>query len=323
VKLAGRDIDNPIALAPLAGWTDIVFRRICKEFGADILFTEMASADAIVRNQGKTFDIIRFAEEERPLGIQLFGADAETLSRAVEIVCAFYPDFIDMNIGCPAKKVVKRGAGAALLRDHRLLRDIAVAVVKKSSCLVSAKVRSGWDVVNVIDSCRILQDAGIAFLSVHPRTQQMQFWGEADWSLIRDVKSAVDIPVLGNGDIKSAYDAEKMIKMTGCDGIMIGRAARGNPWIFRQVREYLRDGRNPSEPTFVERIRLCIEHLDRAKKAETGRGSMRKHISCYLKGLPGVSEVRAEIFSMKAYSEIRNRLVCYQNRLEEMADEEK
>jgi tRNA-dihydrouridine synthase B len=323
VKLAGWDIDNPIALAPLAGWTDIVFRRICKEFGADILFTEMASADAIVRNQDKTFKIIRFAEEERPLGIQLFGADAETLSRAVEVVCAFNPDFIDLNIGCPAKKVVKRGAGAALLRDHGLLRDIAVEVVKKSSCPVSAKVRSGWDVVNVIDSCHVLQDAGIAFLSVHPRTQKMQFGGEADWALIRDVKSAVDIPVLGNGDIKSAYDAEKMIEMTGCDGIMIGRAARGNPWIFTQVREYLRDGRHPSEPTRAERIRLCIEHLDRAIKAETVRGVMRKHIACYLKGLPGVSEVRAEIFSMRAYSDIRDRLVCYRDSIEERVDDEK
>lgn len=307
-----------MVLAPLAGWTDTVFRRICKEFGVGLIFTEMASADALVRNKERTMDICRFSEEERPLGIQLFGAEAETLARAAAIVATLRPDFIDINFGCPAKKVVKRGGGSALMRNLSLIEEIGRAVVAASDIPVTAKLRAGWNDTVVVEACQQLEGAGVAAVTIHPRTQKMGFKGKADWRLIAAVKQAVSIPVIGNGDITCAADARRMIDETGCDLVMIGRAAQGNPWIFAQTISLLRDGIELPPPTPEERIALCIRHLEDQER-QYGRQSavytMRKHIASYLKGAPHVAEMREQLFRQSDIALVREDLTRFRQTL--------
>lgn len=318
--LTGIEIDKPLALAPLAGWTDRAFRRICKENGADLLYTEMASADGIIRNQEKTLDLIKFSEDEKLLGIQIFGAEPETLAAAVEILARYNPTFIDINFGCPAKKIVKRGAGSFLLKDLRVIEQIAKAVTKVSQVPVTAKLRSGWDEINVVQVSQLLEECGINMLSIHPRTQKMQFKGHADWNLIGEVKQAVNIPVIGNGDIKTAYDALDMFNLTGCDGVMIGRAARGNPWIFKQVSDLIHKGITPIKPSFSECIQTCLNHLVYFQEmfgSEYKIYNMRKHIVSYLKGFPGASDLRTRIFAQKNYQDVYETLTFCLNNLED------
>lgn len=313
--LAGTEIAQPVVLAPLAGWTDTVFRQICKEFGVGLIFTEMASADAIVRNKARTMDICRFTAAERPIGIQLFGAEAETLGRAAAIVAAeLQPDFIDINFGCPAKKVVKRGGGSALMRDLSLLEAIGRAVVCASPIPVTAKLRAGWQDHVVVEACQQLEAAGIAAVTIHPRTQKMGFKGAADWRLIAAVKQAVRIPVIGNGDITCAADAQRMFAETGCDLVMIGRAAQGNPWIFAQTVGLLRDGVEPPPPAAADRLHLCLHHLELQEQtygAQAALFSMRKHIASYLKGLPHAAEIKAQIFRQTDFTRVRSDLQGY------------
>jgi tRNA-dihydrouridine synthase B len=312
VKIDGCNIARPmIALAPLAGWSDSVFRRLCKKFGATLLFTEMASADAMVRNQRNTIKIMAFSEDERPIAIQLFGAEPQIMAEAVSMVSLLKPDFIDINVGCPAHKVVRRGAGAALLRDLDRLRDVVQAAKKSTDLPVTAKVRSGWDSVVVLDACRILQESGCAMITVHPRTQKMQFSGQADWELIGKVKSDLHIPVIGNGDIKTAWDAKTMMQMTGCDGVMVGRAARGNPWIFNQISAVLA-GDEPVTPGYSERIAVCEKHFSDFVNEQDIAIAMRKHLAAYLKGLPNISEIREKLFKVKDRNTILQILRSYQ-----------
>jgi len=314
VLFAGIDIQKPSALAPLAGWTDIAFRRLCKEKGADILYTEMASADGIIRDQHKTLDYIKFSEQEKPLGVQLFGAEADVLAKAAEIVSRSNPTFIDINFGCPARKVVKRGAGSSLMKDLAGIAEIARAVSRATHLPVTAKIRSGWDEIVAVETAKALQDNGIAMICVHPRTQKMQFKGQADWELIARVKQQVTIPVIGNGDIKTAADAKRMYETTGCDGIMIGRAARGNPWIFQQVANQVHNKGDSVIPGLEERIETCTRHLQLAQEiygSERAALIMRKHIALYLKGLPKATELRVKIFTLTSVQEVNETLMQY------------
>lgn len=311
---SGTDIQTPLILAPLAGWTDSPFRRLCKRYGADILVSEMVSADGIVRTQSKTFDLVRFSELERPIGIQLFGSEPDILAEAARKVSEFLPDFIDLNFGCPARKVVKKGAGAALLKDLRLSGRIARAVVQATTIPISAKIRSGWDSLVAVEASQILEQSGVSFLTVHPRTQKMLFTGHADWSVIASVKRAVSIPVIGNGDIGNAADAESLLQQTSCDGVMIGRAARGNPWIFREIRARLEQGVALPRPSVIQRIEMALEHLDLAHRdmdASDSAFSIRKHLAFYLKGLPNATELRALLFRMKVIEEMKGVLQEY------------
>lgn len=313
--LAGRQIDHPVVLAPLAGWTDTVFRRICKEFGVGLIFTEMASADALVRNRQRTLDICRFTPEERPIGVQLFGAEAEIMAGAAEIVAALEPDFIDINFGCPAKKVVRRGGGSALMRDLDAIQTIAAAVVQATPIPVTAKLRAGWQEAVAVEACQRLQGAGVAAVTIHPRTQKMGFKGEADWRLIGQVKNGVSIPVIGNGDVNTPEDAKRMLEETGCDLVMVGRAARGNPWIFRQITAYLEEGTLIPPPSFDERLSLCIRHLDEQERyygARVAVFNMRKHISFYLKGGERVTQFREQLFRQNDIEQVRASLVQFQ-----------
>jgi len=310
VNLFGVDIKHPTALAPLAGWSDLPFRRLCRQFGADILYTEMVSADGIIRKQKKTLELARFDAEERPIGVQIFGADPETVGKAVEIIAEIKPDFIDLNFGCPAKKVTRRGAGCALMRNLPRLREVAAASVDATDVPVTAKLRSGWDMhsIDVVEAAEMLEAAGVAAVAVHPRTQSMQFKGQSDWSLITAVKKAVDIPVIGNGDIETPYDAEQMLRETGCDAIMVGRAAFGNPWIFKHIQDYLKNNQEPRVPSYSERLHVCLRHLELSKETFGEQRSvymMRKQLSLYFKGFPNASEIRKKVFSLETFDEIK------------------
>ena len=317
MKIPGISKKYPTVLAPLAGWSDAPFRRLCREFGADMVYTEMVSADGAIRAQKKTLALAEFAPSERPVVIQVFGAEPETMAGAVEIISRMQPDYIDINFGCPARKIVKRGAGSALLRDLPLLQRVAEAAVKATDIPVSAKVRSGWDTksINVLEASLRLQDTGVKMLAVHPRTQTQLFKGSSDWSLIKSVKEAVTIPVIGNGDVKTVYDAKTMFEETGCDAVMIGRAACGNPWIFQHLEIFLETGRVPEPPGFSERIDVCLRHLEHTESAygEQGVHMMKKQIALYLKGFANASSIRKKIFQLDTFKDVKNLLSEYQS----------
>lgn len=309
-------IKGKVVLAPLAGVTDSSFRWICRQLGAAAVFTEMISADGLVRDSQKTREYMAFRKAERPIGFQLFGSDPEVMARAAKIAGEMQPDFIDLNFGCPVKKVVKRGAGAALLNDVKLAGKIASAVVKVSPVPVTAKIRKGWnkESENALEVARKLEQAGVAAITVHGRTQSEMFRGAADWEIIAEIKRGISIPVIGNGDVRSAEEAKKMLDKTGCDLVMIGRGAMGNPWIFQQVNHYLETGELLPPPTPEQRLAIILQHLDDRVQGEQSKRAlfeMRKHLSWYVKGLPGCAQIRAQLFQLDELSEVKNKLTEY------------
>jgi tRNA-dihydrouridine synthase B len=306
-------IDPPFVLAPLAGYTDSPARRLARRFGASMVWTEMVSAEGAIRGGDKTLELLRFHSEERPICVQLFGARPEAMARAAALVERLAPDAIDLNVGCPARKVVKGGAGAALMRAPDLLSEIAEAVVGATSLPVTAKIRSGWDEdsVNAVEIAALLEDRGVAAVVVHPRTRAQGFSGVSDWSVISDVRRAVAIPVIGSGDVSGPADAVRMLSKTSCDGVMIGRAAVGNPWVFRECAELLASGHVPPPPELRERITTVIDHLDmmvESKGERRGVFEMRKHIVAYFRGFPGASRLRSELVRMEGHRNVRDRL---------------
>jgi tRNA-dihydrouridine synthase B len=251
-------LSGPVVLAPLAGVTDHTFRFLCREMGASLVYTEMVSADGLVRKNPGTGRLIYFEESERPIGVQLFGSDVEIMACAAERLADRGFDLIDLNFGCPVKKVVKRNAGSALMRDPERLAQITEAVVRAVDLPVTVKIRSGWceEAINAVQVARMAQEAGAKAVAVHARTQKMGFAGRADWEIIAQVKAAVSIPVIGNGDIRTPQDARRMLDDTGCDLVMIGRGALGNPWIFRRTDGFLRTGECVPEPYLRERLEV-------------------------------------------------------------------
>ncbi len=313
-------IKGKVVLAPLAGVTDSSFRWICRQLGAAAVFTEMISADGLVRESQKTREYMAFREAERPIGFQLFGSDPEIMAQAAEIAAEMKPDFIDLNFGCPVKKVVKRGAGAALLKDVALVGKIARAVVKVSPAPVTAKIRKGWNQksANALEIARELEQAGVAAITVHGRTQSEMFRGTADWEIIAEIKRKISIPVIGNGDVRSAEDAKKMLDETGCDLVMIGRGALGNPWIFQQANYFLETGELLPPPTPQQKLEIILRHLDDRVQGEQSKRAlfeMRKHLSWYVKGLPGCAHVRAQLFQLNELGEVKDKLVEYLTRV--------
>ncbi len=300
MKLGKLDIQRPVILAPMEDVTDKSFRKICKRFGADIVYTEFLSAEALRRGVEKTVRKMSFDEHERPVVIQIFGSDEQAMAEAAVIAASYRPDYLDINFGCPVKKVVEKGAGAALMREPEKMARIAASVVKAVSIPVTVKTRIGWDrsSINILDIVPKLEDAGVEAIAVHGRTRSEMYKGTADWDWIARVKERATIPVIANGDIWSPDDAKAMFDHTGADGIMIGRGAIGNPFIFTQARELLSTGSVATQVGFRERIAVAIEHLSLSvenKGEKYGVLEMRRHYSTYLKGLPKVSRVRDKL----------------------------
>lgn len=289
----------PLMLAPLEDITDSSFRQVCKLYGADVVFTEFISSEGLIRDAWRSHKKLAFEEAERPLAIQLFGYDIMAMEQSARIAEEAEPDFIDINFGCPVRKVVEKGAGAAMLKDLDKMQALTAAVVKATHLPVTVKTRLGWDEKskNILEAALRLQDAGAAALSIHGRTRAQLYGGLADWTLIGEVKNhpSIHIPIIGNGDIDSAEKAAFLYSHYGVDGLMIGRAAIGNPWIFKQCRSYLDTGIIPEAPSLSERLEVCRLHLSLAIESKGESRAileMRKHYTNYFKGLVGIKSFR-------------------------------
>ncbi|MCF7832272.1 MAG: tRNA dihydrouridine synthase DusB [Candidatus Marinimicrobia bacterium] len=310
INIDGLEIKYPVFLAPMAGVTDKPFRTMCKSFGAAVVFTEFVSSEGIVRENDKTINYMRFNEIERPIGIQIFGHDPETLARSAQYIEEnLKPDIIDLNFGCPVPKVVKRGAGSAILKDLDQLEKIAKWVVRAVSVPVTAKIRSGWDNGGIVavEAARRLEAQGVSLITVHPRTTKQRYTGEADWSIIGDVKKAINIPLIGNGDIHTPQDAKRMIEETGCDGIMIGRATMGKPWLFRDVIQFLTKGILPPAENKDQISQSFFEHLNLQKENYSlmyAGNLFKPHAAAYIRGMDGAAHMRFEINRSKDIDQI-------------------
>lgn len=291
--------------------TDMPFRQLCKKHGADMLITEFIASEALNREAEKSYRKMRFSEEQRPIGIQIFGNEEESLLRCIDIVAQAQPDFIDINWGCPVKKVAGKGAGSGMLRDIPKLLHITEALVKRSPLPLTVKTRLGYEENDkpIVALAEQLQDIGVAALSIHGRTKTQMYKGSADWTLIGEVKNnpRMHIPIFGNGDITTPEEAALAFSRYGVDGILIGRGAIGNPWIFERTRSHL-NGEAQQEPTIEERVSVCLEHLEAAiafKGEHTAMFEMRKHYGSYFKGLPDFKQFRIPMVSVATYEEIR------------------
>ncbi|MBS1775408.1 MAG: tRNA dihydrouridine synthase DusB [Bacteroidetes bacterium] len=303
--------DFPLLLAPMEDVSDPPFRAVCKEQGADLMYTEFISSEGLIRDAIKSKQKLDIFDYERPIGIQIFGGDEEALSLSAKIIEATKPDLLDINFGCPVKKVVCKGAGAAVLKDIDLMVRLTQAVVKSTSLPVTVKTRLGWDEQskNIVEVAERLQDVGIKALSIHGRTRTQMYKGEADWTLIAQVKNnpRIHIPIFGNGDIDSPQKAKEYKDRYGVDGIMIGRAAIGYPWIFREIKHFLQTGNILLPPTVEERVAACSKHLKGSvtwKGERLGLLEMRRHYANYLKGLSHVKEFRMKLVTADSLSEI-------------------
>lgn len=311
----------PLYLAPMAGVTDVVFREICKELGADVMVTEFVSAEGIVRRDDRTRKYTEFSEAQRPVGVQLFGADGERMGEAArKIIDWKEPDFIDINFGCPVNKVVAKNGGSSLLRDCPLLESVAAGVVKavNGQVPVTGKIRIGWDEqsINAPQVCRILEDCGIAAIAVHGRTRAQGYRGEADWDQIDAAARAVSVPVIGNGDIQSVEDVRRRREQTAVSGLMIGRAAMHHPWIFQEARAYLHNGKLPAPVSLEARWELMVRHCQLAIASQRYGDerhtmmAMRARLMAYCHGFPRAKELRQQLStlsSLAALQELRHR----------------
>lgn len=302
MKIGHIQIETPILLAPMAGVTDYSFRILCKEMGAGVVYSEFVSAHGIIRENEKTLDMIRFTEEERPIGIQIFGDSPDVMSKAARKVAdQFQPDIIDINYGCPVPKVTKKGAGSAALKDLCLMDDLTSAVVEAVPELpVTVKMRAGWDMSNIvaIEAGPRLEKIGVKAITLHPRTTKQSYKGSANWKWIAELKQAVSIPVIGNGDIKKPDDVVRMFEETNCDAVMVGRASLGNPWFFKQITALLNGTSFPPVPSTDERITMCKRHLDlllESRGEHIGTNLMRKQFGWYIKGFPDASSLRQSL----------------------------
>jgi tRNA-dihydrouridine synthase B len=303
--------DFPLLLAPMEDVSDPPFRAVCKDNGADLVYTEFISSEGLIRDAIKSRKKLDIFDYERPVGIQIFGGDEESLSLAAKIVDVTNPDLLDINFGCPVKKVACKGAGAGVLKDLPLMVRLTEAVVRSTNLPVTVKTRLGWDneTRNIEEVAERLQDVGIKALAIHGRTRMQMYKGEADWSLIGKVKNnpRIHIPIFGNGDIDSPEKAMEYKNRYGVDGIMIGRAAIGYPWIFDEIKHYARTGEHLSPPTIEQRIDVCRKHLRRSyewKGPVVGILEMRRHYANYLKGLPNIKEYRNRLVTLKELEEI-------------------
>ncbi|HEY3333453.1 MAG TPA: tRNA dihydrouridine synthase DusB [Capsulimonadaceae bacterium] len=315
ISIGGVKIDTPLVLAPMAGVTNHAFRLLCRRYGAGLVVTELLSSHAIHYKNAKTFGMFDWDDSERPVSVQLFGGDPALMAEAAQVVEAHGADIVDLNMGCWVPKVARNGAGAALMKDICLAQNVVKAMVDAVKIPVTVKIRSGWDSreTTAIDFAQRAQDAGAAAIAVHARYASQGFTGVADWSVIRRVKDVVTIPVIGNGDVTSPDDALRMVQETGCDGVMIGRASMGNPWLFRETAHFLRTGERLEAPDLAERIDASLTHL-KTLAADPAVGEfravreMRGQLPQYFKGFPGVSKFRSELVRLETIESIEDFL---------------
>lgn len=314
LKIGNVELQNNIILAPMAGLTDLPFRLICEKYNPGLTVTEMVSSKALYYNDEKTKQLLKMDGEKRPISAQIFGSDIESMAYSANYVSKI-ADIVDINMGCPAPKVVKNGDGSKLLLDLDKVYEIVRAVVKSSSVPVTVKMRKGWDSEHIVavEAAKAVESAGASAVTIHGRTRSEYYTGTADWNIIKKVKENVSIPVIGNGDIKSPEDAKRIFEQTNCDGIMIGRATLGKPWILEQIRTYLEDGTIRKIPN-TEILETILNHINlevKEKGEYTGVREMRKHICYYLKGLPGASLVRDKINHLDSKEEVEKELMDY------------
>ncbi|SCI31294.1 MULTISPECIES: tRNA dihydrouridine synthase DusB [unclassified Romboutsia] len=316
MKIGNVELKNKVFLSPMAGVTDLPFRLICKEQNCGMLYTEMINAKALCYDDENTKKMLKIEEEEHPIAVQIFGSDPEFMGRAAQIMNEYPNEILDINMGCPAPKVVKNGDGSALMKNPKLAEQVLKSVVKNSTKPVTLKIRKGWDdsSVNAVEIAKIAEASGISALAIHGRTREQYYSGKADWDIIAEIKNAINIPVIGNGDVFTVEDAQNMLEKTKCDAIMIGRGAQGNPWIFKRINHYMQTGEILPEPTLEEKINTAKKHLNLAVE-EHGEyvavREMRKHIAWYLKGLKGSAKVRDEINKITSYEDVIRRLDEY------------
>lgn len=315
MRIGRVDIDKPLSLAPMEDVTELPFRVICKRLGVDIVYTEFTSSEGIIREIPRIMEKIEICDEERPVGIQIFGGRPEAMAGAAEVVERLNPDFIDVNCGCWVKNHVARNEGAGLLRDLPLFESIVKATVKGTKLPVTIKTRLGWDENSIVitDVAKMIEQAGAAALTLHCRTRSQAHNGFADWAWLEKIKKVISIPLIGNGDVTTPEDVKAMFE-TGCDGVMIGRGAIANPWIFKQAKHYMKTGQHLPDPTVEEKIQMCIEHLKlnvQYKGERYGVQTFRKHYVGYLKGLPNITQVRAELMQYADLKDVTDCLTRY------------
>lgn len=321
-KIGNVKIDNNVCLAPMAGVCNSAFRRIVKEMGCGLIYAEMVSDKAICYDNEKTMDMLYMTEEERPIAQQIFGSDVDSFVKAAKkLEETMHPDIIDINMGCPVPKVAVRAqAGSALLKDPEKIYEIVKAVKESVNVPVTVKIRSGWDKnsINAVEVAKTCEKAGASAIAVHPRTRSQGYSGKADWNIIKEVKQYVNIPVIGNGDIKTVDDAIKMIKETNCDAIMIGRGVLGNPYLIKQIVTYFKTGEKLSDQTPKEKMQTCLKHFNyllEIKPEKVAVLEMRTHAAWYLKGLFNATYVKEKLYKLKTKEEFIKTINDYINTL--------